>query len=266
MPNLVPPNEVAITAATVAVSLVVASIYLYVGKRLFDRVVSAGARLASVQLALFWGGLGATILLGAFEAALALGNQFPLPVALTLLVVLDVVAVVALWGLVGFLTYVYTGNYHLPEWGVVYAAFFVMAIYFTFAQSPYGVGFASGAPVVLYSVPPIRWLELLVVVILVGPELVGAILYLSLLRRTQIREQRSRIWLVGGAILLWMGLDVVVPSTSGGWLLLRSLLEIVPGLMTLIAFYPPGWAQRRFGLTTSARRATPLVREAPTDP
>jgi len=266
MSPLVPPGDVAIAVANVAVSVAAASIYLYVGKRLFDRVVSPSARLASVQLAIFWGGLGLTILLGAFELALALANAFPLPLALTFLIALDLVAVVALWGLVGFLTYVYTGRYHVPVWGAIYAAFFVMAIYYTFAQDPSGVTFSQGAPTLVYSVAPIRWLELVIIVILVGPELVGAILYLSLLRRTRIRQQRSRIWLVGGGILLWMALDIFVPGTSGGWLLVRPVLEVIPGLMTLIAFYPPSWAQRRLGLPSATGVADLRAREAPTDP
>lgn len=266
MSPLVPPHDTAITAATLVVSLAAASIYLYVGKRLFERLVSTSARLASIQLALFWGGLGVSILLGAVEVALALGNAFTLPLALTFVIMSDLVAVIALWGLVGFLTYVYTGRYHLPEWGAIYIAFFVMAIYYTLAQAPSGVAFVMGAPTIVYAVAPIKWLEAPIILILVGPELVGAILYLSLLRRTKVQEQRSRIWLVGGGILLWMGLDLFVPGTTGGWILARTVLEVIPGLMTLIAYYPPTWAQRRLGLTEPARRADLRAREAPADP
>lgn len=264
MTPIVGPHEAPIAAATVVVSLAVASVYLFVGYRLSERVVSPAARLASVQLALWWGGLGATVVLGAVETAFALANSLPLALALTLTIVDDIVTVVALWGLVGFLTYVYTGKYHLPEWGATYGMFFVLAIYYTLAQTPYAVAFSGGAVTILYSVAPIRWLEAVIIVILVGPELVGAILYLSLLRRTRVQEQRARIWLVGGGILLWFALDIFVPGSSGGWLLVRSLLEIIPGLMSLIAFYPPAWAQRRFGLTNSLRRSERMP-EASTD-
>ncbi len=267
MSSLVPPQDAGVTAVTVVVALAAACVYFYVGKRLFDRVVSPSARLASVQLAVFWGGLGATIFLDGLESGLALANAFPLAVALTFLVVLDLVAVVALWGLVGFLTYVYTGKYHLVAWGGIYIAFFVLAMYYTFAQAPSGVTFTDFAPALVYAVPPIKWLEAVIIVLLVGPELVGAVLYLSLLRRTRVREQRSRIWLVGGAILLWMGFDLFVPSSTGPWIVVHTVLEVIPGLMTLIAFYPPSWAQRRFGLTISERRAENRAREAPaTDP
>ncbi len=264
MSPLVPPQDGAVTSAVVVVSVAVASVYFYVGKRLFDRWVSSSARLASVQLAIFWGGLGATIFLDAVEAALALGNAFPLAMALTFLVILDLVAVVALWGLVGFLTYVYTGRYYLVAWGSIYIAFFALAMYYTFAQAPSAVTFTDFAPALVYSVAAIKWLQGVIVLLLVGPELVGAILYLSLLRRTRVREQRSRIWLVGGAILVWMALDLLVTGTSGGWILTRTVLEVIPGLMTLIAFYPPAWAQRRLGLKVSVRRSNPSAREAST--
>jgi hypothetical protein len=266
MTPLVPPHQAAITVAILLVSLGAAAVYLYVGKRLFERVVATSARLASIQLALFWGGLGVTILLDALEDALALGNSFPVPLALTFVIVADLVAVIALWGLVSFLTYVYTGRYHLFEWGAIYVAFFVMAIYYTLARDPSGVAFAMGAPTIVYSAAAIKWLEAVIVVILVGPELVGAILYLSLLRRTKVQEQRSRIWLVGGGILLWMGLDLFLPASSGGAILLGRVLEVIPGVMTLVAFYPPTWAQRRFGLTSPVRRSDPRAREAPADP
>jgi hypothetical protein len=266
MSSLVPPDDVAIAAATTVVSLGVASVYLYVGKRLFEREVSASARLASIQLAVFWGGLGATVFLDALQMGLALGNAFALPTALTFTIVDDIIAVVALWGLVGFLTYVYTGRYHLLELGVIYAAFFVTAIYYTFAQSPDAVAFVDGAPAIQYAVPPIVWLAGVVIVLLIGPELVGAILYLSLLRRTRVREQRARIWFVGGGILLWMALDIFLSGTTGGWVLVRTVLEVIPGFMILIAFYPPVWAQRRFGLTSSERRSNPRMAEASTDP
>jgi hypothetical protein len=266
MSPLVPPGDAALAAATIVIGLGVASVYLYVGYRLFERVVSPTSRLASIQLALFWGGLGLTILLSALQVLLALANAFALPLALTFVVVDDVIAVVALWGLVGFLTYVYTGRYHLPELGAIYALFFVAAIYYTFAQSPYAVTFVDGAPAVAYAVAPILWLAGIVIVLLVGPELVGSILYLSLLRRTRVREQRSRIWLVGGAILLWMGTDIFFPGSSGSWVLVRTLLEVIPGILVLIAFYPPEWAQRRLGLTSSVRPSEPPAREATTDP
>jgi hypothetical protein len=265
MSPLVPPQDVAITVAILVVSLGAAAVYLYVGKRLFERVVSTSARLASIQLALFWGGLGVTILLDAFEVAFALGNSFTLPLALTFVIVSDLVAVVALWGLVSFLTYVYTGRYHLVEWGAIYIAFFVLAIYYTLAQDPSGVAFAMGTPTLVYSVPAINWLSAVIVLILIGPELVGAILYLSLLRRTKVQEQRSRIWLVGGGILLWMALDIFVPGTTGAEILVRTVLEVIPGLMTLIAFYPPSWAQRRLGLTSPVQRSDQRAAEAPTD-
>jgi hypothetical protein len=258
MSSLVPPPDEAIAAATVVVSLGVASILIYVGNRLFERTISPAARLASAQLSVWWGGLGVTVLLAAIELGLALGNALPLPLELTLVIVGDLVTVVALWGLVGFLTYVYTGRYHLLELGAVYAAFFVLAVYYTLAQSPYGVAFVAGAPALVYAVPPIGWLQGVIIVIFVFPELIGAILYLSLVRRTRVQAQRSRIYLVGGGILLWFALELFLPSGSAGWVLVRSLLEIVPGVMSLIAFYPPAWAQRRLGLTPDV-----LTREAP---
>jgi hypothetical protein len=253
MSSLIPTSDLPAAAAVFVVSVGVAAVYLYVGYRIADRPVAARSRLASYQLALWWAGLGASVAIGGVEIVLAALNLLPFALVLTLYLVGVVVDCVFLWGLVGFLTYVYTGRYHLGEVSLLYAGFYVAYLYWFFSQSPFAVKFLALQPVFQYATPnavniP---LELVLVVVLIGPELVGAVLYLSLVRRTRDSAQRYRIALVGGGILLWFGLDVILPATTPAWLLARTVLEVVPGVMSLIAFYPPEWARRRYGATTA---------------
>jgi len=262
---LVPAADAPLAGATVVISLGVAAVYLFVGRRIAEREVSRNARLASYQLALWWGGLGVSGVLGSVELALALANAYPFALALTLSLVGYLLAVAFLWGLVGFLVFVYTGRYHLIELTTLYGAFYVMIVYYYLAQAPYAVGFHAGAPTLLYAQPGLFWLAVPIVLILLGPVIVGGILYLSLLRRTHDRGTRSRIWLVGGGILLWFAIDLFIPDSSGSWSLVRSVIQVLPGMMSLIAFYPPAWAQRRFGLSP-ARPVPDASPSAPADP
>lgn len=261
MTPLVPVGDAPLAGATIAISVGVAAVFLFVGLRIAQREVSAHARLASFLLALWWGGLGVGVAISGLELALALGNVLPFALALTFSLVGDLIAVLFLAGLVGFLVFVYTGHYHLVELVALYGTFYVMILYYFLAQAPYGVGFQAGAPTILYAQTGPLWLAVPIVLILVGPEIVGGVLYLSLLRRTHDRGTRSRIWLVGGGILLWFAIDLFLPDSTGSWALVRTVVEVLPGIMTLIAYYPPTWAQRRWGLTPAvpATDATPAA-------
>ncbi len=246
MGGLVPASQLATAVATVIVSLGVGAVYLYFAWRLSQRHVSAGARLASNQFALWWGGIGVTVFLTAVEVALAAGGALNLPGALTLYFLSVLIDCALLWGLTGFLLYVYTGRYRLLELSAFYVAFYVVVLYFVFARVPSGVAWLAGSVTLVYSAPAVPALEVVVVLGLLGPEVVGAILYLTLARRLPAGSAaRLRIWLVGGGILLWFAIDIFVPSSTAAWSLARSILQLVPGAMSLIAYYPPSWARAR---------------------
>lgn len=249
MSALIPTSQVPAAVAAVVVTFGVAAVYLFIGMRLAARPVSPPSRLASVQFALWWGGLGASVGLGGLELLLAVSGLLPFAAAMTIYLLTILVDCTFLWGLVGFLTYVYTGKYHLVEVSTLYAGFYIAFLYWFFAQSPTGVVFEAAQPVWRYGAPANIPLALVLVVLLIGPEIVGAILYLSLRMRTKDPAQRYRILFVGGGILLWFGLDIFIPATTIGWLLARSILLVIPGAMSLIAYFPPEWARRRYGVT-----------------
>ena len=254
-----PSSQVPGDAAVVLVTLVVSAFYLFIGYRLAQRKVSEGSRLAGTQLAMWWGGLGADLAMGAIELACALGGVLTFSLAMTLYLVTIIVIVASLWGVTGFLVYVYTGRYHLPEIGAIYIGFYVTYLYWFFAQSPTAVAIESGSAVWRYSGSSNLPLELVLVVLLLGPEIVAAILYLSLRRRTRDSAQRYRITLVGGGILLWFGIDLFLPATTIPWLIFRTLLLVLPALMSLAAYYPPEWARRKYGVTAIETQPSDLA-------
>jgi hypothetical protein len=243
---LIPPPALPDAAATVVVSFGVAAVFLYVGYRIAQRPVSPAARLASYQLAFWWAGVGVSVALSGIELLLAALNAFPFALALTTYLVQILLDCAFLWALVGFLLYVYTGKYRLAPLTAFYLWFYVTVLYYFFSQDPYAIHFVADQAIFLYSGTTVPALELAVILGLLGPELIGAVLYLSLLRRTRVPAQRYRITLVGGGILLWLALDLFVPVSTPAWLLARTILQLIPGFMSLIAFDPPEWARRRY--------------------
>jgi hypothetical protein len=250
MTSLIPASQLAGNEIVAVVSFGVALVYLYVGFRLYQRPVSPQSKLAATQLALWWGGIGVTTVLGGAEVALAAGGGLTLPLAKTLYLLLILIDCVLLWGLVGYLTYVYTGKYHLVPLSAFYAWFYFTVLYYFFSQRPYAVLIAAGNVDFLYAAKPTPVLEAVLLLGLLGPELVGAILYLSLLRRTADPAQRYRITLVGGGILGWFLIDLLIPSSTIEWMTVKTILAVIPGVMSLVAYFPPEWARRRYGVTS----------------
>ncbi len=144
---LIPASQTAAAVVAAATTLGVAVVYLLIGYRIADRQVSRPARLASFQFALWWGGLGASLGIGGIELLLAVTGELPYALAMTLYLVTVLVDCIFLWGLVGFLTYVYTGRYHVLEVSLLYVGFYIAYLYWFFAQNPYAVVFEAAQPV-----------------------------------------------------------------------------------------------------------------------
>jgi hypothetical protein len=259
---LVPSSQVPGVAAIVAVTGVVAAFYLVIGYRLSQRRVSPGSRLATGQLAMWWGGLGADLAVGAAELVVALAGGLTFATAMSFYLVTIIVIVAALWGLTGFLVYVYTGHYHLVWVCTIYIAFYVTFLFWFFSESPYAIAIEAGSVVWQYSGTPNLVVELVLVLLLLVPEIAAAGLYLSLLRRTRDPAPRYRIALVGGGILLWFGIDILLPGSTVPWVIVRTGLLVIPALMSFSAYYPPAWARRRYGVTAIETEDTETVNEA----
>jgi hypothetical protein len=236
------------TYVAIAANLAAAIVYLFVGYRLYQRKVSPDARLASAQFSIWWGGLGVSAASTAFEALLYVGGALNFALALTFETVGILVDAVFLWALVDFLVYVYSGKYRLGWVSAYFASIYVVAVYYTFAETPYAVTIQGGVPTLALATTAPLALAIYAVIGIIGPELTGAALYLSLLRRTRDRMRRFRIAFVGTSILLWFGIDLVAGGSTTEAVLVRSLLEFIPPLMALIAYFPPAGLRTRLRL------------------
>lgn len=229
-------------------SLLGSSVYAYVGRRLAARPVPVEARFARTQFSVWWYGLAASGIVTGLAALVAAEGGLTLPLALTDYFVMLVVDVALLWGLVGYLTYVYTGRYHLLEISGFYALFYVGLLYFVFVQVPTSASIEAGAVIIHYQYGPPPLLAAFVVLALLLPEFIGTFLYLSLYRRTGDPTRRFRILLVGASLVLWFSTALFVPSTAPFWGVVKGGIETLAALLSLAAYWPPRSWQVRFGV------------------
>jgi hypothetical protein len=239
-------------AAAGATSLVAAPVYGYVAWRLSKRPVSEAGRLPAAQFSLWWAAVGMGSLVTGVEGLLGAFGRLSLPLAYTAYLLTLVIDSVALWGLVAYLTYIYSGRYHLVKLSAFYAAFYVAALYYTVARHPLGVSEPAGVPTLLYAYPSAGLIFGFVVVGLIVPEVAGAVLYFSLIRKTTDRTLRYRIGLVSAGLFLYFGLAFVAPPASvllpSAWTLVKAGLAAGAAVLTLIAYFPPARLSARLGV------------------
>ncbi|HEV2519317.1 MAG TPA: hypothetical protein VGX00_01680 [Thermoplasmata archaeon] len=253
------------------VSLSVSPVYGYVGNRLRLRPVPAHAQLASAQFTAWWWGLGASTAVSGVEGILWSFHALSLPLAVTFLTFSGILDCVFLWGLLGYLTYLYTGRNLLLEWSVFYSIFFLAFVYYVNAVDPIGVAAKNGIPSVTFAVSPFNAgpVVIFVVIGLVVPELAGIVLYFSLIRRTSDRTLRYRIALVTLSLAVFFGISFYTPPgnliSPLAWNLARALIEAGSSLICLIAYLPPAGVRRwlRIDPIAGPEGASGKTRQAP---
>jgi hypothetical protein len=234
-------------------SLVGAAVYLFLGGRLALRRVSVAARLPAAQFAVFWLGLAAVTLSGAILSLVAV---FELPsdaLVVTALHFEILLLCVMLWGLLGYLTYLYTGRNLLLFWSLFYGGLYLFLSYLITASRPTIVLVTEGSVGVQYATPFGGSLLFALLAILIAPEFIGAILYFTLAFRSRDPTVRFRVTLVSWSIILWFGLATLnLPARLGGGLaaeLLGRSLGVAAALAILLAYYPPRAVRERLGVT-----------------
>jgi hypothetical protein len=232
-----------------AVDLGVAALYAWVGLRLARRDVAAEAQPAQRMFSLWWFALAATgLAAGALSLAAQQGARDPLLFARFGLAATATFCL-AMLGLVDYLAFLFTGREPRLELAVLYGAYFVLVAGSALASPPAGLDVSGWRPAVVASQPAPAWLIGLSVALLFLPQVGGAVAYASLYRRVETAEQRYRIVLVSGSILLWSASVVIISQPAlfpgdeaqvvGRGIVLASALSI------LLAYQPPRWVRAR---------------------
>ncbi len=234
-----------------AFALVAAAVYGYVGRRLGERQVSDDASLASHAFAMWWYGLAATSLIQfATTASIALGfRNVDVLVATSFLSILAIC--VALWGLLYYLIFVFTGKRGawLPL-ALGYAVYYVVLIYWLLSLNPMGVDIQRWTAEIAYEQDPNDSpMTMLIIVLLLLPQIGGALAYFSLYFRLTDRSQRYRVAVVSWSIIVWFGSSFLASLSGLGeqdwWQVFSRLIGLAASLAILAAYQPPKWVQRR---------------------
>ena len=246
-------SQTTIAIATIG-SILTSLLYVYIGRVVRLRKVSADARLANGMFVLWWHSLGALGFLGALMLVIymagGLEGRIWLYESYTTFVIL--VLFLALWGLQFYLLYLYSGS---RRWFMPLAVFY--AVLFLLTE---GLIESIGSPSEitdngwqLKTLPEVEFgqaFNLAFMVLIVGPALVTAIAYARLFRKTEDRTQRYRIALVTGAIIVWFGSSVIGTALEVnddlGWQLFSRVISILGAIVILMAYKPPRWVRERY--------------------
>lgn len=231
-----------------------AGIYSYVGWRLGRRTISSSeARLAWGSFIVWWYGLAVTTLIGAFLNLFGALSLTSLPLFVTMTYVNILVLCIALWGLLYYLIYLFTGSRRsLLPLAVFYIFYYVLLVYYITASIPDTVNVGRWNTTLVYRAPQTGPFFVLVVALLLLPEIIGGLAYFSLYFRVQEATQKYRVLLVSWSIIVWFLSPLI--ALAGGlaqqdwWQLASRLIGLAAALTILIAYLPPHWLRRRYGI------------------
>lgn len=245
-----------------AIGLAMACVYAWVGRTVRRRPVSPEARRARDLFAVWWYGLAATGSLGAAGLVLGAMGTTSLEVHLLRTHVSLLVLVVALGGLQYYLLYVFTGRRGLLGYVVTfYAAFYLFLLYLVTIAGPMGVEISAWRVRLVYLAPPEGAAVTVALALLLLPQTLTALGYLSLVFVVREPEARFRIVVVASALVVWFGSAYVVGLAGVGgsvaWQVGSRVVALAAALAVLVAFHPPKRLMRRWH-PAGTRREVPL--------
>lgn len=235
-----------------ALALATGAIHLYVGHRIWQRPMAGDRALAQALFVVFWYAIGLNTLLGGFETLLYISGNLSIAVFATTTEVGLLAATVALWGVLYFLIYLYTGSKRsLWPLSVIYAAFWIYLVYVTEAAGLDRIT-DDGWNVVADPNPFTGTTLLVVLLVLIGPQIAASFALLRLFFKVDGATQKYRILLISQAFLIWFGLALIASITGlselAWWPLVSRLLSLGAALAVLAAYLPPRFVQRRLGV------------------
>lgn len=231
-----------------------AGIYLYVGRVLSRRrQTSWEATVAWTLFIVWWYALGAATLSGALLSLLGAFRIAGLPVFVTFNLVNFLAICVALFGLMFYLLYLFTGNYRLlGPLAAFYIAYYILLVYYVQARMPVDVTVNRWNAGIVYQKEASGPLFLITLLLLVLPQILGSLAYFTLYFRVQNPTQKYRIFLVSWSIIIWFTSALLASLAGIGqqdwWQVSSRLIGLGAALTILMAYQPPSMVKRRFGI------------------
>jgi hypothetical protein len=238
-------------AMNIIFDLFSAAIFIYVGLRLGERNISEQAdRLAWAGLRALWIALGAGILLASLSTFLALIGLAALPLHISLSLLNLLSTCIALWGLLFYLVYVYSGKQRWA-WPLAgfYLAFFIALVAVSLSREALSLEIGSNGASVNYAGEINAAFGLTIILVVLLPQLIASLVYFSLVFRVKERSQKYRVVLVSTTILAWFG-SALVAAFAGltgaeWWPFASRLISLLVAVLIYWAYFPPRFVQRR---------------------
>lgn len=203
-----------------AISGLSALVFVSVGRAVTKRPVSPDLLNVRNAFGAWWYGLGVSSLLGVVQIAAFAATAGSDPALLTGISIISVASLcIALWGLLYYLVVLFT-NSQRWRWPLAacYAVFFAAILYLVLRLNPTGYHL-EGYQLTTDQAESLQGNGFVLgfVLVLLLPQMLAALAYLSLYRKVQDPVQRRRVLLVGLSILLWFGSGFVgslVPNAA----------------------------------------------------
>ena len=236
-----------LTLVQSGVQWVTAALYLWVAHIVLDRRVEGNGRLANALFGVWWIALAiAFILIPILNVPTRVFGYRNLALAVTMLNALFILIVAAVWGLVYYLAYLYTGSRRIfwPITAFYVGLAFVLLFLIAWLQP---IGFeVSGR--LAYAREPLQGAPAVLLGLLFsGPVVLAALAYGSLFFRVKEAGPRYRVGMVAGAFLFQFGWSMVSGilqlsrryPDSPTLAFVSSAIGILAALAILMAFRPP---------------------------
>jgi hypothetical protein len=250
-------NQFTLLTSTIF-ALVGGCTYIYIGWWLSRRVISSSdARLAWQAFTTWWFALAITTLLGAFQNLLGAIGHTELPLFITAQYVNTLVACIALWGLVYYLIYLFTGNSRaLVPISIFYMIYYILLVYYYTASVPNDVEIGRWNITLAYQNSLTGPFFVILAFLLLFPQIIGSLAYFTLYFRVSDITQKYRVLLVSWGIIIWFLSPVI--ALAGGvsdqdwWQLASRCISLGTALVILMAYLPPRWLKQRYGIISLA--------------
>jgi hypothetical protein len=231
-----------------------ACIYSYVGWRLSKRVISSSeSRLAWGSFTIWWYGLAATTLIGGFLSLLGAFGLTSLPLFVTATYLNILIICLALWGLLYYLIYLFTGNRRsLVPLALFYMIYYALLVYYITASIPGHVNVGRWSTTLVYRAPQTGPFFVIILIFLLLPQIIGGLAYFTLYFRVSDVTQKYRVLLVSSSIVVWFLSSLIALAGGLGqqdwWQLASRFIGLVAALTILMAYLPPRWLKQHYGI------------------
>lgn len=249
----------------IVVFLLSSALYVFIGLRLGEKKYSDSSdAFAWRAFRYWWFGMGANAGLNALSVLTLAMNVTALPIFILFSVSATLAASAALWGLLTYLTYVFTGKDRSRLVAAFYIAFALFLFYSIYSFQPTGVAMGEWQVSMQYANTPqgaSGFTYAVGLILLLGlPPVIASIGMFLLFLRIKERSSKYRAGLVSTGIFMLFGLTYIVPlilypfglrtGDISWWPTAIRLVGIVALVVIYFAYFPPHFIQKQLKVTT----------------